>query len=118
MEYGAYTVWGLSVLTLFAFCCCYASVKLGIAVFKTTAQYVQANMHIFLLPIFGSITLVIWLSLWIVSFAWLYTVGDPKPRDIPLNFLTNIAWTDLTTGVVAYHIFGLFWINSFIMGVN
>lgn len=37
LEYGSYALWGLSVLTCFLMLCCYNAIKLGIAVFKTTA---------------------------------------------------------------------------------
>jgi len=40
LEYGSYALWGLAGLTAIALCCCYNAVKLGIAVFKTTAQYI------------------------------------------------------------------------------
>lgn len=118
MQYVAYVFWGLSGLVLCSLCCCYSAVRLGIAVFKTTAQYIQANMHIFFLPALANITAAIWFLLWAGSFLFLYSVGDPRPRDPPLNFVTSLTWTDLTKGAVAYHIFGLFWINAFILGVN
>ena len=114
----AYIFWGLSGLVLCSLCCCYSAVRLGIAVFKTTAQYIQANMHIFFLPFLANATAAIWFLLWAGSFLFLYSVGDPRPRDPPLNFVTTMSWTDLTKGAVAYHIFGLFWINAFILGVN
>lgn len=99
-------------------CCCYSAIRLGIAVFKTTAQYIQNNMHIFLLPLFSNIVAAIWILVWAGSFIFLYSVGEPKPRDLPFSFVTEIYWTDLTKAAVAYHIFGLFWINAFIIGTT
>jgi len=37
MTYGSYTLWGLAGLMLILMLCCYNAIKLGIAVFKTTA---------------------------------------------------------------------------------
>jgi Ca2+-binding EF-hand superfamily protein len=51
-------------------------------------------------------------------FIFVYSVGEAYPREAPYNFLSTVKWTDLTKGAVAYHIFGLFWINAFIIGVN
>jgi hypothetical protein len=61
---------------------------------------------------------VIWFALWIGTFIFVYSVGEAYPREAPYNFLSTVKWTDLTKGAVAYHIFGLFWINAFIIGVN
>jgi hypothetical protein len=44
LEYGSYALWGLAGLTLILLCLCYNAVKLGIAVFKTTIEYVQSNL--------------------------------------------------------------------------
>jgi len=40
LAYAAYVCWGLAGLIFFAIICCYDAIKIGIAVFKTTAQYV------------------------------------------------------------------------------
>ena len=37
MQYVAYVFWSLSFIVLCAMCCCYSAIRLGIAVFKTTA---------------------------------------------------------------------------------
>ena len=40
MTWGAYVLWGLGVLVFFLVCCFWHAIKIGIAVFKTTSQYV------------------------------------------------------------------------------
>lgn len=37
LTWGSYTLWGLAGLMLILMLCCYSAIKLGIAVFKTTA---------------------------------------------------------------------------------
>jgi hypothetical protein len=118
IEWGAYAAWSLSGIVALSLLCCCSAIKIGIAVFKTTAKYVADNMHIFFLPMIASIVACIWYLLWVASFVFIYSVGDPEPREAPLSFITNISWTHGTKCVVAYHIFALFWVNAFIMGVN
>ena len=40
LEYATYTVGGIAALFFLCVCCCCRAIKLGIAVYKTTAQYV------------------------------------------------------------------------------
>jgi len=115
LAYGAYTLWGLSGLTMILLCCCYNAVKLGIAVFKTTSQYVQANMQIFFLPAWATVVCVAWLCLWMGSAVFVFSVGTPMPRE-GYEFITEIKWSDETRYIFFYHVFGLFWINAFIIG--
>ncbi len=115
LAYGAYTLWGLSGLTCILLCCCYNAVKLGIAVFKTTAQYVQANMNIFFLPAWSSAVALLWLLLGLGSAVFVFSVGTPMPRP-GYEFITEIKWSDQTRYIFFYHVFGLFWINAFIIG--
>jgi hypothetical protein len=44
LAYAAYVCWGLAGLIVLSIICCYDAIKIGIAVFKTTSQYVQNNM--------------------------------------------------------------------------
>ena len=39
LKYTAYGVWGVAALYFCCVCCCYSAIRLGIAVYKTTAQY-------------------------------------------------------------------------------
>lgn len=41
LEYGSYVLWGLAGLEIIMIVCCLSAINLGIAVFKTTAQYIQ-----------------------------------------------------------------------------
>jgi len=40
-KYAAYVVWGIACVLLMSLCCCYNSIALGIAVFKTTCEYTK-----------------------------------------------------------------------------
>jgi len=116
MTYGSYTLWGLAGLMLILMLCCYNAIKLGIAVFKTTAMYIAANMQIFLLPLWGFVVCSLWLVIWFSGSIMVFSTGTPAPRDAPYAFLTEIKWTDLTKYVFFFQVFMLFWINAFIVG--
>lgn len=93
LEYASYALWGLSALTLILLACCYHAVKLGIAVFKTTAHYVQANMEIFALPALATIITTLWFCIWMGSAVFVFSVGYPVPRP-GYEFVTKMKWTD------------------------
>lgn len=118
LTYGSYALWGLSALSALLMLCCYSAIKIGIAVFKTTAQYVQANMQIFLLPIAGFFTALIWYALWFGGSIMVFSTGTPAPRNAPYAFLTEIKWTDMTKYIFFFQVFMLFWINAFMVGAT
>ena len=115
LAYASYTLWALSGIVGLLLLCCYNAVKLGIAVFKTTAQYIQANMNIFLLPMWATIVSVLWFVLWSLGAVFFFSVGEPNPRP-GYEFMTEIKWSDATRWIFFYDVFGLFWINAFIIG--
>lgn len=117
LKYAAYTIWGIAGLFFVCICCCWNAIRIGIAVYQTTAEYVSKNLRIFLLPLVTYLVAAIWLCIWLVSFIYVFSVGDPVARDPPYQFITEIKWSDNTRYVVVYQIFMLFWINAFVMGM-
>jgi len=95
-------------------CCCNA-IKVGVAVFKTTVSFVKANMIIFVLPAVVSLITMLWFFIWLFAAVFIFSVGSPQPReDYP--FVTEVKWAEETRYIFLYHVFGLLWINSFIVG--
>jgi len=88
----AYVLWGMTALTLLTILFCYNSIRIGTAVFKTTAQYMQSNLKIYILP--GIVTLLasIWFLFWLFAAVYIFSVGTPAPRkDFP--YITNVKWS-------------------------
>ena len=111
----SYVLWGLAALTLLTILFCFNSIKIGTAVFKTTAQFIQANLKIFILP--GIVTLIscVWFLFWLFAAVYIFSVGTPAPRkDFP--YITNVKWSQTTRLIFIYHAFALWWINTFIIG--
>jgi xanthosine utilization system XapX-like protein len=53
--------------------------------------------------------------MWMGSAVYVFSVGYPSPRP-GYEFVTKMKWTDKTRYIFFYHVFGLFWINAFIVG--
>jgi len=117
IEYGAYALWALGGIFLCCVCCCWGAIKVAVAVYKTTAQYVRANLRIFLLPLFAWIFQVVWGLVWMFCAIYVFSVGEPEAREDPWSFLTHVKWSDTTRYIFWYQIFGLFWIAAFINGM-
>lgn len=115
VKYAAYVSWGLAGVILLAVCCCFNAIQLGIAVFKTTAQYIQATMEIFILPFLSFVICFIWFTIWLGSAVFIFSVGTPEPRE-EFPAVTEMKWNKYTRWVLFYHVFALFWINAYIIG--
>ena len=50
VKYAAYGIWGLAGLYFLCVCCCFNAIRIGVAVYQTTADYVTSNVRIYLLP--------------------------------------------------------------------
>ena len=116
LKYAAYATWGVAGLFLCCICCCWRSIKIGIAVYETSAQYVAGNLRIFLLPLVAYIVCAIWLFTWLVGVVFVFSVGEPTARE-GYSFITEMKWEDNTRYILLFQLFMLFWINAFIMGM-
>lgn len=111
----SYILWALTALLLLSIICCRNSIKTGVAVFKTTAQFVKSNTKIYLLPAVVTVILSVWILFWLFAAVYIFSIGTPTPRlDFP--YITEIKWSKSTRLIFIYHMFAIFWINSFIIG--
>jgi len=72
-------------------------------------------MHIFLLPLACYIVIGIWSFCWLCGATFIFSIGNPEPRD-DYPFMTEVKWNVVTRYGFFYDVFGLFWINAFIIG--
>ena len=93
IKYAAYGIWGVAGLYFLCVCCCWKAIRLGIAVYQTTAQYVAQNLRIFLLPLLAYFFAMIWFSVWLVSAVFVFSIGEPAPRP-GKEFLTEMQWDE------------------------
>merc|ERR1719272_2841976 len=64
---------------------------------------------------FALIAAVVWFAVWGVAVLWLFSCGTPEPRE-KFEFITEIKWDDKVRYMFFYQVFGLFWMNAFIVG--
>jgi hypothetical protein len=72
-------------------------------------------MLIFIIPLVFFVVVGAWVCWWIISAVYVYSVGTPYRS--PYGPYTEIKWDNVTRYVWIYHLFGLFWIGAFIIGV-
>jgi hypothetical protein len=112
--YVAYALFALCAFYLLAVLCCCNKIRLGIAIMTTTTDYINSTTRIFLVPIFFFFVLILWMAYWVVSAIFIYSVGDvSKSGNTPF---ATIEWDDTTRYVFLYNIFGMFWMNAFLIG--
>jgi len=85
---------------------------------KCTAQYIQHNPQVFLVPPIGSVLVIAWLLLYLVMAAYIVSVGEIGQRAGSLSFLTQVTWNQETQYVFLYSLFGYLWMNAFMIGVT
>ena len=116
MTYTSYGLWAITILYVIIILCLCSKIRLGVAIIKTTARFIQNTWSIFLIPIVFTILLAAFILYWVYTAAYIFSVGEIGPRDYPLSFATEVKWSDQTRYIFIYHLFGLLWINAFIIG--
>lgn len=115
MQYFAYACWIIGGIVLLTLLCCYSAIKVGLQVFQACINFVKDVPTIFAQPPIVVLVGTAWWAVWLVSFLWLFSVGEPGPRkEYPQ--LTEIQWSEQTRYLVIYQVFMFFWMNAFIIG--
>lgn len=112
---ASYVILGILGLLALTLCCCINALRLGVAVFKTTSNYVAANPEVFFLPTFSTIICFLWYALWLSAAIFIFSVGTPTPRE-NYPFITEIMWDENVRYILLYFVLCLLWINAFIIG--
>jgi hypothetical protein len=115
VTYGAYILFALTALYVIVMLCLCSRIRMAIAIFQVTADFMKATPSVFLVPIVFLLIAVVFLAIWIVSAIYIFTVGDAVPRE-ELSTFANIEWNSTTRYVFLYFLFGLFWVSAFLIG--
>ena len=113
--YGSYVVAGISFLLLCCALCNSKNIRIGVAIMKCTAAFLGGNPQVFLVPPFSLAIVLAWMAVYVVSAAFIVSVGDIGPRE-DFAFLTTVKWSEETQYVFLYSLFGYLWLNAFIIG--
>lgn len=107
-------LWILTGIYSIILLCCCSRIRLGIAIMQAASDFVRSTPSIFFVPFIFFFIIGAWVTFWVFSAIWVFSVGDPvKRQGLPL---ADILWDNTTRYVWIYHLFGLFWISAFIIG--
>ena len=90
LTYSAYVIWGLAGIIFILGYCLSNSIRNGISVFKTVAQFVMANLKIFSLPLIFYLDIGLWYLFWIYGAYHVISIGTPIPREDDYSFFTEV----------------------------
>jgi hypothetical protein len=109
-------IWIIAGIYLIVLLCCCSRIRLAIAIMQAASDFVRNTFSIFSVPFVFFFFIAVWVTFWIFSAVYVYSVGDIEKVDgYPV---ANIVWSDTTRYVWIYHLFGLFWISAFIIGCS
>lgn len=84
MTIGSYILWGIGGAFLILLICMWSRIRVGIAIIKCTAQFIQNTWSVFLIPIIFVILAAAWILAWLLAAVFLFSVGDIVQREAPL----------------------------------
>ncbi|CAD8147663.1 unnamed protein product [Paramecium octaurelia] len=110
---GMCIIGGLSLLGLL---CYFNRIRMAIAVIKTAALFVMEVPSVMLVPPIFSILVMGYWGLWIISFFYIYSMGDIKgSSDTPL---ATVEWNDNIRYYLIYHLFYGLWSNALLQAFS
>jgi len=86
--YFSYFLFGVTFLYVILMLCLCSRIRLAIAIFQVTSDFMRDTPSIFFVPIFFLFVSIIFMFVWIVSAIYIFTVGEAKPRENLSTFST------------------------------
>ena len=116
LQYGAYTLWGITgAFAVIVLLCC-SRIRLAVAVMKVTSSFIYRTPTILILPIILFFIVLAWMIVWTFLAVFIMSVGEIKAREAPFQFATTVVWSEQTRYIFLYHLFGGLWVNAFVIG--
>lgn len=78
--YSSYVVWGLLALLIIFLCCNCRNIRIGIAVMKTTADFLKSTPQLFLMPPITALITMVWLIIWLITAFYIGSIGKLGQR--------------------------------------
>jgi len=88
---------------------------LAIAIMKAAADYVKDTPTVFLVPPVTVVILLIFYAFWSGAAVFLVSSGDFNPSTTPFGTIT---FDKTLKRLLIYHLFGLLWVNAFIIAAT
>lgn len=83
-------MWAIcGVFFVITLCCC-SRIQLAVAIMKVTSSFINGNIQIIAIPLIFLVLTTAWMVGWTFLAVWIMSVGEPKQRAAPLEFMTEI----------------------------
>ena len=76
---AAYIIWAFAGLYLLVLMCLCMNIRISIAVLKTSASFLSANLKVFIVPFFAMIFAASLVCGWVVAAVYLFSCGTIVP---------------------------------------
>lgn len=83
MTIGSYVIWGIAGTYLLILLCLCNRIRLGVAIIKCTSQFIQGTWSVFFIPITFVIATGVWITAWLFTAVFLFSVGTLTYREEP-----------------------------------
>jgi len=115
-KYIFYALCAIFVISFLVLLCMFNTIRKAVAIVKTACVAVKDMPLMLLIPIIFTILLLIHLIWWLISFGYVYSVGEiKKSPDGPWAKVTHY---ENYKYAVWFYVFGGLWNNAFLGAVN
>ena len=111
--WGSIICWTLAGLLALMVCCLWSRIMLAITIIQAAADFITDYQRLLLVPLINVVIMFIYISFWIYSGAYLFSVGDSVWEKG--SVYGRIKWTTTTRMFWYTHIVALFWNIAFIL---
>eukprot|EP01015_Nassula_variabilis_P030426 TRINITY_DN6683_c0_g1_i32.p1 TRINITY_DN6683_c0_g1~~TRINITY_DN6683_c0_g1_i32.p1 ORF type:complete len:447 (-),score=91.79 TRINITY_DN6683_c0_g1_i32:100-1440(-) len=109
--------WAVAAISFLLVCCFFNRIRLVIAILKAAADFVKDVCSALLVPpVMFTFQIMLYVS-WLITLVYLYSTGEQKRPQEGWPF-ASIEVDQRLEGQLAYHLFGLLWINAFIIALG
>ena len=92
MTYASYALWATAGLYLIILLCLCNRIRLGVAIIKATARFIQNTWSIFFIPIVFTLLMGGFICYWVYTVAYIFSAGEIGPRAAPFTFISTVKW--------------------------
>ena len=112
-NYCAIACWSMAGILTLMVCCMWSRIMLAITIIQAAADFVTDYQRLLLVPILNTLALFAYLTLWISTGAYIFSVGESIYQDGQVY--GRIVWSTTTKAFWWIHVIALFWVIAFLM---
>ena len=112
-NYCAIDFWSMAGILTLMVCCRWSRIMLAITIIQAAADFVTDYQRLLLVPILNTLALFAYLTLWICTGAYIFSVGESIYQDGQVY--GRIVWSTTTKAFWWIHVIALLWVIAFLM---